>query len=482
MWKEDLSTSSSCSWSDWCAAKIEPMDIQPNNEPGEPLPSVGNDPRSLVDCTSQYSSNATSLDTGSTGARDRRVSFATSLTEPTTVSLRDEALEIIDLCSTLRSRSSQKACLGYFKDAHRRRYVLSLAGPPHDHLAEVQRITTLEGILGKRDGAVGQAVVLPRRKQAGYSRPDRHNLPGAARFSYVKSGPKMQSSKDRSRSGSRGCNASLLSLGILILELWFNERIEEQPFYKQYQDHEGNDNEYTSFNAAQKWQEQAMEEVGLDLDNLTRRCIYCAFGAASQGLDDDELRRAVYSEVVQPLEKLHARFEGKRYIRSSRVRLCTQGCGAALKTMRIAPSSWQAAARAKVADLHSRIPKEWVLTDPDLENAKNQRALAGPFMEQYLNDDEKDVVGHDSVRLVEKIKCREYTAVDVARAYCKTAAIAQQIVGQPQCLAMLSADCAKNNCLHEIMFDFAMETAKELDRYCLEHGVVKVHCMVFRSV
>ena len=52
-----------------------------------------------------------------------------------------------------------------------------------------------------------------------------------------------------------------------------------------------------------------MEEAGLDLHNATRRCIYCAFGAASQDLEDEELRRAVLSEVIQPLEKLHARFK-----------------------------------------------------------------------------------------------------------------------------------------------------------------------------
>ena len=54
-----------------------------------------------------------------------------------------------------------------------------------------------------------------------------------------------------------------------------------------------------------------MEEAGFDLHNPTRRCIYCAFGAISQDLEDDELRRAVYSEVVQPLEKLLGRFDTK---------------------------------------------------------------------------------------------------------------------------------------------------------------------------
>lgn len=52
-----------------------------------------------------------------------------------------------------------------------------------------------------------------------------------------------------------------------------------------------------------------MEEAGPDLYNTTRRCVYCAFGAASQDLEDDELRKAVYDEAVQPLERLLGRFE-----------------------------------------------------------------------------------------------------------------------------------------------------------------------------
>ncbi|KAI4259356.1 MAG: hypothetical protein L6R42_004593 [Xanthoria sp. 1 TBL-2021] len=330
-------TSTTCSSSDWCAAKIELMDIEPKDERRESLPSIKGDPRSLADSTSQHSSNAPSLGTTSSGTGDRRVSFVTSMTEPTTISLCDGASEISDLCSTLRSRSSSQSSLGYFRDAHHRRYILTLAGPPQDKLADIQNIITLEGVLGKKNSAVGQAI-LPRRSRLAvavtlaHSMLQLHTGPWLHESWGKKDVYFVQDQKDiiyveqpflvrqisatdaesavTTKTTSRGCNTSLLSLGILILELWFNERIEAQPFYKQYQDQDGNDNEYTAFNAAQKWQEQAMEEAGLDLHNPTRRCIYCAFGAASQDLEDEELRRAVYSEVVQPLEKLHARFEG----------------------------------------------------------------------------------------------------------------------------------------------------------------------------
>ncbi|KAL8836535.1 MAG: hypothetical protein Q9170_002890 [Blastenia crenularia] len=131
--------------------------------------------------------------------------------------------------------------------------------------------------------------------------------------------------------------------------------------------------------------------------------------------------------------------------------------------MQLFDKSWQASAKAKVADIHSRIPNEWVLSATDLEKAKQQRSLTGDFIEQFLDDGEKNIIRTGSVGLVEKLKCRVYTAVDVARAFCHTAAVAQQIISGP----------IKNNCLHEIMFDFAMQTARELDQFYAENGKPK---------
>ncbi|KAL8978301.1 MAG: hypothetical protein Q9205_006081, partial [Flavoplaca limonia] len=137
---------------------------------------------------------------------------------------------------------------------------------------------------------------------------------------------------------------------------------------------------------------------------------------------------------------------------------------------------WQATAKAKVADIHSSIPKEWRLSDMDLDKAGQQRTLSGPFIEQYLTDEEKDIIRHDSIQIVGKIKSRDYTAVDVTRAYCKTAAVAQQIVSHDiSCGAssINAANSSQNNCLHEIMFDFAFQTAKDLDDYYSKNGSVK---------
>ena len=98
--------------------------------------------------------------------------------------------------------------------------------------------------------------------------------------------------------------------------------------------------------------------------------------------------------------------------------------------MRVPYPSWQAKARAKVADMKSRIPTEWILNQADLEKAREQRNLTGPFIEQFLTDDEKRITEYDSVGLVERIKSGQYSAVEVVRAFCKRAAIAQQIVSK----------------------------------------------------
>lgn len=102
--------------------------------------------------------------------------------------------------------------------------------------------------------------------------------------------------------------SSIISLDILILELWFYQSIESSPLRKGFLGPDGNENEFTNFNTVQKWQETALEEGGLDLHNATRRCIYCAFGAASQDLNDKDLQRGIYEEVVQALERLLERY------------------------------------------------------------------------------------------------------------------------------------------------------------------------------
>ena len=328
--------------SDWCAAEIKMMDPNQDIERrGSLSTGIGSWP-SLLEASSQHQSNISSWGSSASGAEGRRVSFLESDAKSATLSVVDDALEISNLCSVLQNRLSHQSPLGYLKDSQARRHSLSLVENPQLSFSEMRRVLSLDEILGKKDDATGKAT-LPRKTRLAiavilansmlqlhtgpwlcetWGKRDIYFLQGRDGFIHTKHpflvchfSPDSQAIVTDSRdvriekSTSRACNSSLLSLGILILELWFNQKIESQPFRSRFQGPDGNDNEYTDFNTAQKWQEQAMEEAGLELHNPTRRCIYCAFGAVSQDLEDEELRRAVYSEVIQPLEKLLGRFD-----------------------------------------------------------------------------------------------------------------------------------------------------------------------------
>jgi amidase len=90
--------------------------------------------------------------------------------------------------------------------------------------------------------------------------------------------------------------------------------------------------------------------------------------------------------------------------------------------------SWQDRAAAKVAETASKIPPQWRISEEGRERAKEQRNLTGPFIESFLSDSEALIIRLDSLALVEKIATRSLTSLEVAEAYCKTAAIAHQIV------------------------------------------------------
>jgi amidase len=89
---------------------------------------------------------------------------------------------------------------------------------------------------------------------------------------------------------------------------------------------------------------------------------------------------------------------------------------------------WRVKAAAKRADILKKIPPEWRLNNAVIENAKEQREVTNGFMDQFFAPDEISILSMDTVPIVEAIKSRKYTAEQVARSFCKAAAIAHQIV------------------------------------------------------
>lgn len=90
--------------------------------------------------------------------------------------------------------------------------------------------------------------------------------------------------------------------------------------------------------------------------------------------------------------------------------------------------SWQDKAAAKKAAILASIPAEWRLSAAQLMLAEGQRNITGSFIQQFLDDADIAIISLDSVPIVEAIKSRKLSAVQVTRAFCKTAAIAHQIV------------------------------------------------------
>lgn len=121
-------------------------------------------------------------------------------------------------------------------------------------------------------------------------------------------------------------------------------------------------------------------------------------------------------------------------------------------------SDWQAAAAEKRQQLFNSIPKTHLLPD-DLAKKASQNKLL-PSVEAVLEcgiltplDIEVTDID-DAAILLERIRSKKYTAVQVADAFCKRTSIAQQMT----------------NCLTEIFYDRALKRAAELDEYLSKEG------------
>ncbi|KAK7984278.1 hypothetical protein PG989_011680 [Apiospora arundinis] len=108
--------------------------------------------------------------------------------------------------------------------------------------------------------------------------------------------------------------------------------------------------------------------------------------------------------------------------------------------------NYQVIAAEKVAQRSSKIPKDWLISPDSSKDATN--LLHIPTTCGVLSDVEYNITSnYDATALLEKLRAGEFSAEQVTRAFCKRAAVAQQLV----------------NCLTEIFFDEAIERARQLD-------------------
>ncbi|KAG4419432.1 hypothetical protein IFR04_007389 [Cadophora malorum] len=115
--------------------------------------------------------------------------------------------------------------------------------------------------------------------------------------------------------------------------------------------------------------------------------------------------------------------------------------------------TWQEICSEKREKRNNAIPLAWRIPNMETSTAKTN-LLEVPSLSGILTENEIHITtDYDAVGIVEAIRERLFTAEAVTTAFCKRAAIAQQLT----------------NCLSEIFFEEAIENAQALDKMRLEH-------------
>jgi len=121
-------------------------------------------------------------------------------------------------------------------------------------------------------------------------------------------------------------------------------------------------------------------------------------------------------------------------------------------------AEWKQLIDEKRKSNFEKIPKEWRVSSEILakvESNSNANVLSIPTSCGVLTPKEVKITeSADATEVLQKLAKGEWSSYEVTLAFCKRAAIAQQLV----------------NCLTEIFFDQALERAKSLDAYLKEHG------------
>jgi amidase len=92
---------------------------------------------------------------------------------------------------------------------------------------------------------------------------------------------------------------------------------------------------------------------------------------------------------------------------------------------------WRSIARRKQQEQANAIPQSWLLKTRPAANRKNVLAIpreCGILSAREIEITEK----YDATTLVQQLAVKKLKSVDVVTAFCKRAAIAQQLVRHPQ--------------------------------------------------
>ncbi|KAL3443957.1 amidase signature domain-containing protein [Aspergillus insuetus] len=119
--------------------------------------------------------------------------------------------------------------------------------------------------------------------------------------------------------------------------------------------------------------------------------------------------------------------------------------------------AWESIAARKCQALKDSIPAEWVIPADTLP-LDDQADVVSFYTESgFFTREEREITATIATKILDNLYSGLWTSEQVTRAFCKTAAAAQQLT----------------NCLSEIFFDKAISRAKELDAYFHETGKTK---------
>lgn len=91
----------------------------------------------------------------------------------------------------------------------------------------------------------------------------------------------------------------------------------------------------------------------------------------------------------------------------------------------------EARAAAKCDETLNKIYPQWRLSTQDIKQASEQRGLTGSFIQGFLSSQDIPILSMNSIPVINAIKQKQLTSVQVTTAVCKAAAVAHQIVSQP---------------------------------------------------
>ncbi|KAJ5776517.1 uncharacterized protein N7511_001528 [Penicillium nucicola] len=119
--------------------------------------------------------------------------------------------------------------------------------------------------------------------------------------------------------------------------------------------------------------------------------------------------------------------------------------------------SWESIAATKRQALKDSIPAEWLIPAAIFPAEDQLDVTTFPQESGFFTEQELAIISSPAPTILSQITSGSWTSEKVTKAFCKTAAVAQQLT----------------NCLSEIFFDRAISQAKELDNYFQNTGKTK---------